>query len=76
MTLVALTQEPEVKVRLAMIGRWCLPACMMLTDGESGSYCILYGDEHLTYEGGHGTWRGGPEYLRCPACIAAHGGAE
>jgi len=29
-TLVALTQEPKVKVRLAMIGKWCGESCPML----------------------------------------------
>lgn len=75
MTLVALTQEPEVKVRLAMIGKWCLPACVSFVITEMGSHCQLY-NEDLHYEGSHGCWRGGPEYLRCSACIAAHGGVE
>lgn len=80
MTLVALTQEPEVKVRLAMIGKWCSNLCPMLTirsDGyDTQECCLLYeqdverGPEHETPTG---NFNG---RLRCPACIAAHGGAE
>lgn len=75
MTLIALTQEPEVKVRLAMIGKWCLRSCFMLRerpildDGET--YCVLYGADD---DDGLSSSQEG--YLRCPACIAAHGGAE
>lgn len=83
MTLVALTQEPEVKVRLAMIGKWCLPACAMFRDcqcyDDGYTSCALDGTETELKEDpdlrlAYGNQ--GPEYLRCPACIAAHGGAE
>ncbi len=77
MTLVALTQEPEVKVRLAMIGRYCLPACASLVHGEEGTCCHVYRSEWLHYEGAHDGPRClGPGYLRCAACVAEHGGAE
>lgn len=46
MPIIALTQEPEVKVRLAMIGKWCLPSCPMLAQryalGDYDVVCQLY----------------------------------
>jgi hypothetical protein len=74
MTLVALTQEPEVKVRLAMIGKWCLDRCPMRFPGECDTWCVLYDTAlECVYDS-----NAPPEasYQRCPACIAAHGGAE
>lgn len=74
MTLIALTQEPEVKVRLAMIGKWCMNSCKMLTQGECDTWCVLY-DAPVNYDFDSVAGKTA-EYLRCPACIAAHGGAE
>ena len=82
MTLIALTQEPEVKVRLAMIGKWCGKDCIMSRDigddyGCGGTECVLYPSE---------SEYGGTDTLvydvsvrlneRSAACIAAHGGAD
>jgi hypothetical protein len=75
-TLVALTQEPEVKVRLAIAGKYCSKQCIMMRHhyeghwGEHRPACHLYDpDGQLVQDVG---W----EYQRTAACIAAHGGAE
>ncbi len=73
MTLVALTQEPEVKVRLEFAGSHCNYGCDAMVITEDGSeYCALYPEAggRLRYD--HQCKL--PH--RDPACIEAHGGAE
>lgn len=76
MTLIALTQEPEVKVRLAMIGQNCSKQCVMLRHHYEGHWnvhrpaCALYDARGRLARDANN------EYVRHPDCIAAHGGAE